>query len=329
MRLATSLALGLAAAGAIGLSCAGLSTAEPMSDPAGSGASTFAPGTVGNLCSMDQEGCQWQANACEADPVCAKWYACVLGKPLNIDVMAAINSCATAPMSSSQKKLVDCLLGSTSCKDLAPQPGEMKEAGEGPILPDDNGEGGALSTPGCVDEAVEDAGVAVTSACTECVYSCCSGMEGEDLTTCYHLKHSGACWVEQTEQRAIETCLHTNQQGDGGLEFNADVHLGLVKLGVMACYLDTCSDKCAAPSYRDCVACQRSCCLEKFNAFTTNADAQDFKWCRSYCDFGNPPEGAAACQEACKQKYPVGAQILGALIGCRVANCANSCAGEP
>jgi len=341
MRLASSLAVLLVAASAVGLSCTGLNAADQLGDPAGTGASTFAPGTVGSQCSPNADGCQWQANECEADPVCAQWYKCVLSKPLDANLQNTVASCQSTPLGAAQKKLLNCLYASPSCAAALPWKSGARGAGggndetapgadaatTGPGYNDGN-DGGASYAGNCENEPP---GPVATSDCANCIIEQVCDTQKDPSNKCYAIKHTYACWVGLEHQWQMENCLYNSQQPGSPYEFSSEAHDALVGLGEMAAWLTKCSIQCSPPDGRCCMACQQAKCKEQLDAFLGSAEAQDYQWCRTHCDYGGgdldagvsaPVADAPACRAECEANYPAGYAIVGALVGCKFDQCA-------
>jgi hypothetical protein len=331
MRLASSLALWLAAGSALVMSCTGLNAADQMEDPAGTGASGFAPGTVGGQCTPNADGCQWQANECESDPVCAHWYACVLSKPLDANVQKAIASCQSTALSATQKKLLACLYSSPSCANADPTPGSAGAGGTeknpesgvdgGDLGPGDVDSGASTYNPNCANQAP---GPVATTECAGCIINNCCDPVKDPSNKCYAIKHTSACWLELPFEWQMENCLYNAQLPEGPYEFTSAAHEALVGLGVMSCFLTTCSEACSPPDGRCCMQCQQANCKGQLATFMGSAAAQDYQWCLTHCDWGNegkPVENYSECRAKCDTDYPDGIVIVSALVGCKFDQC--------
>jgi hypothetical protein len=119
-----------------------------------------------------------------------------------------------------------------------------------------------------------------------------------------------ACAKAET-QSAYEKCLLEADQGA------SVAHVDFAASGAMACVTKQCSELCAPASFRACVTCSRLQCGDAFDAWLSDATAQDLDWCRNGC------QASVACIDTCKTRFGDGAGILSALVACQVQNCAS------
>lgn len=83
------------------------------------------------------------------------------------------------------------------------------------------------------------------------------------------------------------------------------------------------SDACVASAGdQPCRACLKLSCCDAYEQCTVSTDYQGYRTCVGDCaDQQLAPTEDDACVQACITQYPIGSQLLTALLGCRDNNC--------
>ncbi|MBI5537544.1 MAG: hypothetical protein HY898_32780 [Deltaproteobacteria bacterium] len=347
MRLGTHLAIALLALAPVAVSCGQLATADALgSESVVPGSQQFAPGTIGNQCIPQDDGCQWLSNECAADPDCAKWYQCILSCKADNTVDACFATCnGTGKVSAERQKLQKCLLTSSNCLGSNPVPGGAGGTEKGGTGGSDysggagggalNGDASATADPDANAWSATESQYENCHQCayTECISPLCQASSQPDV--CYQFKAEfvATCMDKNPPtEAALEICLWEEQLKNATEP--TDPHPVWIAAGVTKCVDETCPHLCTPPDYQACIACQRTNCKDQWDEYLASADAQDYQWCRTKCDFGaegKPVPDASACKKACADDFPEGQAIVGQLLGCKVDKCngANVCAGLP
>jgi hypothetical protein len=306
------------------------------------GSGQFSPGTVGDKCKLVENGCQWLSNECSADPDCAPWYRCILSCKLDGAETICMDACKGAgELPADRAQLRNCLLSPASCTttDMTAEEGGMGGAGgKGPTGDASNNSDAGVPGPGPYDP--ESGGAGTTGAqfeasvddptyttCDGCAYNLCVApvCPGSDVTgTCYDYKTKFVlkCFPDSSTQAQLETCMYTAEQTDPAV---ASGHVKWIEAQITSCVDLKCPNLCTPKEYRTCLDCQRALCASEYAEFLSSAEAQDYQWCRTRCNFGNagkPLADAGACLTECETKYPDGFAIDSPLAACKFDKCA-------
>lgn len=309
---------------AVALNCTGQLSATSGGE-GGAGASSpgtpqYPQGTVGASCSPGAEGCSWAINECSGDPVCARWYKCVLACPASTGLADCRKTCNDGyALTATRQQIESCLFSGDGCR--------------GPSGKDQNGGSGGRGLGPSNDAAASwqagDAAVEARHAtCHDCAWTDCLApictAQGTDI--CYAYKYAFLTCADLQDQGEVEECLYEKEQADAAFKNSHD------KIGgdALSCIWGKCVIECVPSGYRDCLMCQQAMCVDEYAAYVSSPPAQDYAWCRSHCDHGTGPDGGpipdpAACKDGCRATYPDGAAIVSILVGCEYQNCGDYC----
>jgi hypothetical protein len=241
-------------------------------------------------------GCGVQIDACNADPSCAEYLACVGACPVaatgSVDASCASGCALDHPGGETVRAAFETCHGAQASG--CPACGGVSDAG-GP----DSGKHPVLEQT-CGPFTHSD-------PCWECMnQECCESLAAleepgpnKDLDTCLTACTTIACEID---------CV--TQYPEGMPAFG----------GWWACTATNCVavDKCT--SHSDCTKCTYTECANEYAACQVNADCYRTMTCIASC-----LPGATACPEDCIAQYPGGAELVGTLRACVSQLCQELC----